>query len=468
MQRFRNPRLAGLIIAPLIVLLLVACGAGAATPTPTSTNTPIPPTSTPAPPTPTPTPDPAVLLRDGGIAIVEEAYNRLLDEYIDPLDPGTLLRQAWQGATAEASAQGVGAPSAPLLAGDRTNDFSAFRAAYTTLVGGAPDATQIRYAALRTMASSLNDCHTFFLTPVTSDTILETRAGEGAVGIGVELAGVPPLITEVIAGGPADVAGVLVGDRIATIDGADAAGMGPAAALERINGHEGTSVHLRLRRPSAGQLLDLTIPRERVVPQYVEARVLDGGIGYVRIRNFIDGGVHDRLREVFDDFEREGVTAWVIDIRNNPGGRLDADAAGLFIPEGVVVRNRGRGGKLDEYTASGDVLPALHPAALLIDDRTGSVSEMFAAALQEYGVARLIGEPTNGCAGFTDLRPLADGTSLAVTTHVALGPVSGAMINPNGVQPDQWVARTQTDVANGRDPQLDAAIAYLAAQPATP
>ena len=120
------------------------------------------------------------------------------------------------------------------------------------------------------MAQSLNDCHTFFLTPVANDTIVETRAGKGSVGIGIELAGVPPLVTEVIATGPADRAGVLVGDRIVSIDGGDTTSFGPSNAFDLINGNEGSSLRLQLRRAGQASLVDVTMVRERVTPANVE------------------------------------------------------------------------------------------------------------------------------------------------------------------------------------------------------
>jgi C-terminal processing protease CtpA/Prc len=86
---------------------------------------------------------------------------------------------------------------------------------------------------------------------------------------------------------------------------------------------------------------------------------------------------------------------------------------------------------------------------------------MFVAALDEYGLADVVGAKTNGCVGFTAVEPLGDGSSLAVTTHVHLGPVTSAPLNGIGVIPDETVSRTAEDIAAGRDPQLDAAIARL-------
>jgi carboxyl-terminal processing protease len=452
---------AGLLL--LASLLLAACGVSAddAPPTATATSEAASATPTPWGPTATPTPDLEALLRDGGIAIIQAAYDRLLDEYITPVEPQRLLAAGWVTMAQEAQALGAAAPAQPSFAGDRAAAFEAFRAAYVRFASSVADPTKLRYGMIRGMAETLQDCHTFFLSPVLSDTLIDTRAGKGSVGIGVELASVPPLVTEVITGGPAALAGIAVGDRIATIDGADASGFGPASALDRINGDEGTIVRLQLRRPGAPSLIDVTLTRKRVNPPNVDFRTIGETIGYVRIRNFIDGGIHRDLRAVLDDFERRGVTGWILDLRGNPGGRLDNDAISLFVKDGFTVMARGRGGGVEDYRASGEALAVIRPIVLLTNNQTGSVAEVFAAALQEYGLAYVIGANTNGCVGYTDVQDFGDGTSLAVTTHVNLGPVFGTVLNGVGVAPDLAVARTSDDIANARDPQLDAAVAHL-------
>jgi carboxyl-terminal processing protease len=454
--------LAGLLLL-LASIALAGCGVSADTAAPTSTGTPSAPAATPTPwgPTATPTPDLAVLLKDGGIAIIQTAYDRLLDEYITPVEPQRLLADGWVIMTQEAQGLGVAAPPTPSFAGDRAAAFDAFRAAYVPFANSVPDPTKLRYGAIRGMSQTLQDCHTFFLSPVLSDTLVETRAGKGSVGIGVELAGVPPLVTEVITGSPAAIGGVAVGDRIATIDGVDASRFGTASALDLINGDEGTTVQLQLRRSGAASLIDVTLTRRRVNPPNVDFRVINSTIGYVRIRNFVDSGVHQDLRAVLEDFERRGITGWIIDLRGNPGGRLDPEAISLFIKDGPVAKARGRDGQVEEFRADGNMLPSLRPTVLLTNNQTGSVAEVFTAALHEYGLAYVIGANTNGCVGYTDVRYFGDGSSLAVTTHVNLGPVTDRVLAGVGVAPDLAVARTADDIANARDPQLDAAIAHL-------
>ncbi len=467
---FRRPKLRAALAAPilLLALLMSACGVAVVskTPSPSATaaiSTLPAVTATAAGPPATGTPDVAALTKDGGIAIVLAAYDRLLDEYIDPVASSRLLDGAWTALTQEADKEGLDSPPKPVFSDDRAGDFGLFRTAYMKLIAPAADATQLRYATLRGMTEALSDCHTYFLTPVASNDLNDSRAGKGTVGIGVELAGVPPLVTEVVTGSPAAGAGVLVGDRIVGVDGADTSALGPASTFDRINGGEGTTVRVRLRRTGADTPIEITAVRARVNPPNVDAHVIDGAskIGYARVRNFVDGGIAAGLKDALASFDAQGAASWIIDLRGNPGGRLDTDAISLFVREGVIVRDHGRKLKIEEERATGAVLPALKPIVLLTNNRTGSVAEVFAAALQEYHVAYVVGGKTNGCVGYTDIEPLGDGTSMAVTTHVNNGPVSNTVLNGVGVVPDETVARTQDDIANARDPQLDAAIAHL-------
>jgi carboxyl-terminal processing protease len=450
------------VLACLIAFVGVGCGVAVEV---TPTASPAPPTAVASPssvlPIGTPTPDRTVLLRDGGIAIIAGAFDRLMDEYIEPQTSSRLLDAAWTILGQEADKQGLVMPDKPAFTDDRASDFALFSSAYTKLAAAASDPTPLRYGAIRGMTQTLQDCHTFFLNPIAADTLVDTRAGKGSVGIGAELAGIPPLVTEVIGGGPAERAGVLVGDRVVSVDGHDTSNLGPAGALDFINGDENTQVSLTLSR--GGSLVDVTATRARVNPPNIDSRLIDGRVAYVRVRNFVDGGVAESLRSVLMSLDAQGATSWIIDLRGNPGGRLDPGAISLWVKDGVIVRDKGRDGLLEEERASGNVLPEIKPTVLLTNNRTGSVSEIFVAALREYGLAYVVGANTNGCVGFTDVQGLGDGSSMAVTTHVNLGPVTGAPLNGIGVAPDESVGRTQDDIANNRDPQLDAAVAHLEA-----
>lgn len=458
------------LLAPVLLVwllpILAACGVAVSEPTTTGTPTGVQPTSTPLPTTPTPD---ASLLEDGGVRIIEIAYVRLLDEYITPIDPSRILDGAWTKLSVQAGDEGLDLPAQPAFADDRVGDFDVFRAAYVPIAAQSADPTKLRQMAIRGMTESLQDCHTYFLSPVSTTALGDAREGKGTVGVGVELAGVPPLVTEVITGGPAAIGGMRVGDRILEINGEDANNFGPASALERLNGDEGTDVHVVVQRYDTGELADINMKRGRVNPPVVEGHVLEGGTGYVRIRSFPDGGVSEKLRETLEGFDALGVPSWIIDMRGNGGGQIDTRSMSLFVPKDtIIVKDRNRAGELNEYIADGTMLATVRPTVILANNRTGSVAEVFVAALKEHGVAYVVGGNTNGCVGYTNIQPLGDGSSLAVTTHHNIGPVTGEVLAGPGVAPDEIVTRTEDDIANLRDPQLDAAVAHLQAVGATP
>lgn len=461
-----NGRCSAGFLLVLVAALVVACGRDVATP-PLSP-TPTAPAATPPPPPTeaprTPTPDPA-LLANGGVGVVEKAFDLVVNGYIHPADPAALAQAAWAGAVEAAASLGGRAVPAPALVGDAPAVRAALRNAYVALIDANPgiDEARLRHAAIDRMAKSLGDCHTYFLPPVLAQVQEETRHGSRGVGVGVEvLAATPNVITEVYRDSPAARAGVKAGDRVLSVDGVDLSTATRDVVVEALRGAEGSEVSLAVRRPATGETLTFALRRALVTPANVERDLLPGGVGYVRVRAFVAGGVHEDVRQAFEALEAQGARAWILDLRDNYGGELDVGLPSLFIPSGPVVRVAYRQGG-ETWPADGSALPFRKPMALLINGLTGSVSEAVAAALDEYDAAYLIGEPTFGCAGFTVETPLGDGSTLAVTSGVNVGPVTGQSLE-GGVQPDEYIARTFDDLAGGRDPQLDRAVAYLLAR----
>ena len=395
------------------------------------------------------------------------AYDWLLDYHIDEPQPSPLLDAAWREVAAEARRLGADAAGLePELDGDRASDWEAFRASFVALVEkAAPEAApQLRYAALSGMARSLNDCHTFFLPPARSDALNDLRLGRGSVGVGIELAPVrPTYVREVATGGPAEVAGVRAGDRLLAVDGNDVTALDIEAINDRLRGESGSRVTITVRRPSDDRERTLVLTRALVRIPPVEAKVLPGGVGYIRVRTFTAGTqVRDLVDEAAVTFAAADVAAWVIDLRDNPGGDSDLQLAGRFVT-GVAERTLLRGGNLEVLDAEGEPYPAL-PTAVLVNGGTASVAEIFAAMLQDYGRARVFGSATARCAGFVSLETLADSSTLGVTIGHSLTPLSARPLYRTGVVPDDSVRQTVDDLAAGRDPALERAVAWLRTQ----
>ncbi len=412
--------------------------------------------------TPTPLPGGFDLLREGGLGVIEVAYNRIVDEHVAPVDEAALLSAAWDGVRTAARKGEMAEPQAPQFTGDRASDIERFRAAWRALPEELEYFPGTRWTAISSMAKSLNDCHTYFMGPSLND----PTGGQDRTlsGYGMTMMGRPAVVTDIEKEpwSPAAVSGIQPGDTILSIDFEDATHMAPLDVLIALDGHEeGSSVNIRVQRPGAAEPITETLALSPYEPKNVLTKVLDGNIGYLRVHEWSTPRLARQIADALAKFDKAKVTRWVIDLRGNPGGIVSPDVISLFVTEGVAMRTRGRDGIVHDEPASGATLASLKPLDVLVDDGSASMSEAFALALQEHHAAHIVGAKTYGCIGETYVDGIGDGSGLAVTRALVLGPVTGAELNGIGVTPDEVVPRTVDDIVAGRDPQLDAAIAHL-------
>jgi carboxyl-terminal processing protease len=261
----------------------------------------------------------------------------------------------------------------------------------------------------------------------------------------------------VFSGSPAEAAGILIGDRILEIDGQPAEDLAATDAVTLIRGEAGTIVNLKLARDGDIDLWDLPIVRDSIRVPSIEARMIDE-VGYIAIRGFPGPGLYEDVVSQLGTLQLQGAQSLVIDLRGNSGGRLDVGTrvAALFLPEGtpVYTQTTRRGRTATETTASS--LQWSQPVAVLIDSGTASMGEILAAALQEQGMAPLIGATTAGSVAGSLVVPLSDGSALQVTT-LRIDSGHGRVLNRIGVEPDMEVDPTPS----AADAALDAAMSYL-------
>src|SRR5205823_1543329 len=155
-----------------------------------------------------------------------------------------------------------------------------------------------------------------------------------------------------------------------------------------LDGHEeGDNVDIRLHRPGQFEPVTVTLNLAAYAPQNLQTKVLDGGIGYIRIHDWLDRNITRQLITALARFNDSKVKKWVIDLRGNPGGFISADVISLFVADGVAIRGRRRDGIIEEDRATGYVLAEPKPLDILVDDGSASASEIFALALQEHHAA---------------------------------------------------------------------------------
>jgi len=238
---------------------------------------------------------------------------------------------------------------------------------------------------------------------------------------------------------PAFEAGILAQDIIFQIDGKDTIGMDVNDAVKLIRGERGSQVTLTIDRK--GNKSDYTIVRERIEIHPVRASVKDtelGKIGYIRLTTFNELAAKDMQRAI-KDHEKQQVAGYVLDLRSNPGGLLysSINIARMWINEGTIVSTVDRKGISDRESAKNKALTD-KPLVVLVNEGSASASEILSGALQDNKRATLLGTKTFGKGLVQSVRPLGDGSGLAVTIAKYLTP-SGRDINKEGIPPDVLV-----------------------------
>jgi carboxyl-terminal processing protease len=263
-------------------------------------------------------------------------------------------------------------------------------------------------------------------------------------------------------GSPASRAGILAGDVILSVDGMplDVADLDDAVHLMR--GPLGTRVVLIIRREGVDEPLEVALDRGQIEVQSVRAELLDAGDAYVRISHFTDSTAQD-LRRALGDLERQAgrsLPGLVLDLRNNPGGVLDAAVAvaDVFLDRGLIVSADGRmpDARFRANATPGDLLDGA-PLSILVNKGSASAAEIVAGALKDHRRATIIGTSTFGKGSVQTIIPLSDGNAIKLTTSRYYTP-SGMSIHARGVAPDVVVEAQGPD---GEDAQLASALAAL-------
>jgi carboxyl-terminal processing protease len=269
------------------------------------------------------------------------------------------------------------------------------------------DYDKMTYAALRGLLTSL-DPHSQFLDPEHYKMIrTETEGQFGGLGISVGMVENQLTVNVPIEGGPGFRAGLLPGDRIVKIEGKGTQKLSLGEAIRLLRGRPGVPVQLSIYRPSEQKTFELSVVREMIqVPTLLETKIISSSvsqgekIGYVRITQF-----GEKTPKEFDaamaQLQKEGATALILDLRDNPGGLVDAavEVVSRFVPGGtLVVATEGRkaGSTQQKYLSRNVNLRIRWPTVILVNGNTASAAEIVAGALQDLGLAVIVGETTFG------------------------------------------------------------------------
>lgn len=308
-------------------------------------------------------------------------------------------------------------------------------------------AEELDEAALRGMFKPLKDPYSIYLSREESAAANESLEGEfGGVGIRVEPEPTGYMkVVSAIENTPAHKAGILPGDRIVAVDGKSIEGWPTDRVIASIRGPVDTEVTLTLQRGEVR--LDARLRRAviEINPVFAKMEDPERGIGYLRVKEF-----NEKVVRFFDEgadrLLSAGMKGLVLDLRNNPGGKLDKckEIADRFLSGGIIVTCEGRTYPKEELRASpGHKLESL-PVVILVNEGSASASEILAGALQDHGRAKLVGEPTYGKGLVQRQYPLPDGTVVRVTVAVYRTPRGRWIDRESGkrIEPDVAVALT--------------------------
>ncbi len=325
------------------------------------------------------------------------------------------------------------------------------------------DTQKLVYGAIDGMVNSIGDPYTVFFPPKESKAFAEQIQGSFG-GVGIELGNRENMLTVVapIKGTPAERAGILAGDRIAKIDGISTEGMKVEEAVNKIRGPKGTSVTLLITRESAKEPQDYKLIREIIKIPAVAWKMVDGNVAYLQVFIF-NQNVDAEFKKAADEISRSSATRIVLDLRNNPGGLLDSavNLSGYFLDAGTIVTTEKFGNGLgNAFKTEPNGKLKSYPLVILINKGSASASEILAGALHDQRQVTLVGETSFGKGSVQEVDELPKGSSLKITIAKWYTP-NGASINENGIKPTIEASRSDEDIKNDRDPQLDKALEII-------
>jgi len=313
--------------------------------------------------------------------------------------------------------------------------------------------------AISGLLESLDDPYAMYFDPEHFEYFNEQNDGEFfGIGVTISQREETVFVVSVMEDTPAEEVGLEADDEIVSIDGVKRERWDLDEVVSRIRGPEGTTVSVEVYRPDEERTFQFEITRARINIPNVMSRLEGENVGYVRLLNFNSHAVQD-LREAIGDLTSQGAEGFVLDLRDNPGGLLDAsvDVASLFVEDGVIVRVETREDIVEEHRATGDTATSA-PVAVLINANSASASEIVAGALQDHDRATIVGETSFGKGSVQTVARLSFGGAIKYTMAHYLTP-QGRTIDGVGVVPDVEVEmEPELQNESEKDVQLQRAI----------
>ena len=259
---------------------------------------------------------------------------------------------------------------------------------------------------------------------------------------------------------PGKKAGFKSGDIVYKVNGEDVSGMDLDSIVTRIRGEVGTDVEITVLRGETGEEYTGVATRALIENDTVEYEMKDGKLGYIQLTAF-ESVTYDQFKEALEDLTKQGMKGLIVDLRNNTGGNLDTvcEILDLILPKGTIVSIKDKNGNGQTFS-SDDKNKLEVPLVVLTNGYSASASEIFAGAVQDYEIGKLVGTKTYGKGIVQNIYSLGDGTSLKITSSEYFTP-NGRNIHEKGIEPDVEVEYVYDEANPDKDNQLDKAIEVL-------
>ena len=321
---------------------------------------------------------------------------------------------------------------------------------------GDADYNELYNAAAAAMVKSIGDKWSYFMNAEEYEAYKLSSSNEySGIGVSVKVNSSGEFeVFSVEESSPAANAGIAVGDIITAIDGEDVSDKTLEDVSLLIRSKVNKDFPMTLE--SGGDTKTVTVACEIIYKNPVSSRLLDGNIGYIKISNF-EAGSSENTKKAIEQLLQTGATSFIFDVRNNPGGLLTelVDLLDYILPEGDLFISVDKSGK--ETVQTSDKVSLKNKMIVLVNGNSYSAAEFFAAALQEYNWATVVGEPTTGKARSQITLELSDGSAVHISTHKYLTPNRVDLAEAGGVTPDIAVAQDDEKT----DKQLETAINAL-------
>lgn len=349
-------------------------------------------------------------------------------------------------------------------------DFADFWKAWNIINERHPDGTKVSsqekiWGAIKGMVDSVGDPYTYFFTPEEAEDLEIDLSGE-FFGVGMEV-GVREknlVVISPLKNSPADKAGIEAGDIILKIGDEVANKLTIDGAIDLIRGEKGTSVKLTILREGNSSPIEITVVRDLIKLQTVETELRKDGVFIIRLFDFSRNSESD-FEKALDEFVASKSKKLIVDLRGNPGGYLGSavNITSWFLEEGqtIVIENSTNSTENHTYRSNGNRLQGKFDLIVLVDGGSASASEIMAGALQEHGVAKLVGDQTFGKGSVQEIINFKDKTELKITVAEWLTP-DGTSISKNGLTPDVVVPfDEEAYLKNKTDNQLNEAVKII-------